>query len=469
MTRKLMTVCAWATFVAAPVLAQTSNDPFDTPIPAEDDVITVDFTEFASLPDIDGQAARAMHLVSEPGGDRVFVDDMHGLLYTVSSDGLVTEYLDLRASTWNLQVEASRGERGLQSFALHPQFNMANAPGHGRFYTWADTQDRSPMPDFRPSDGEDAHDTVLLEWRAVDPGAATYDGAAARELMRFEQPFRNHNGGQLAFNPLASPGTADYGMLYVGSADGGSGGDPFSMAQDLSSGFGKIFRIDPLGSNGRNGEYGIPADNPFASDGDTSTLDEIYAYGLRNPQRFAWDSTNGNMFVSDIGQNIVEEVSRVTSGANLGWNRWEGSFRFISRQEVSLVDTRGETGFVYPTVEYGQLDPLLQSSSAASGLVVYRSSQIPQLADLLIFADNPSGEIFYIQADSLPEGGQDAMRRILLNDNGTAKTLLQLIQERNEAQGKEPAVRADLRFGTTDDGRVFLLNKRDGVIRLLVP
>ena len=175
------------------------------------------------------------------------------------------------------------------------------------------------------------------------------------------------------------------------------------------------------------------------------------------------------MFVSDIGQNIVEEVSPVTAGANLGWNRWEGSYRFISRQEVSLVDPRGEVGLTYPVVEYGQLDPLFQRSSAASGLVVYRSSEIPQLANLLIFADNPSGEIFHVSADDLPEGGQDAMRRILLRTDGGTRTLLQLIRETNEEQGKRLSPRADLRFGTTADGRVFLLNKGDGIVRRLVP
>ncbi len=136
---------------------------------------------------------------------------------------------------------------------------------------------------------------------------------------------------------------------------------------------------------------------------------------------------------------------------------------------MSLTDPRGETGFVYPVVEYGQLDPLLQSSAAASGLVVYRSSEIPALRDLLVFADNPSGEIFYVTADPLPEGGQDAIRRILLEDAGEAKTLLQVIQETNRRQGKDQALRADLRISQIDDGRVFLLNKADGIIRLLVP
>ncbi len=120
----------------------------------------------------------------------------------------------------------------------------------------------------------------------------------------------------------------------------------------------------------------------------------------------------------------------------------------------------------YPVAEWGQRDPLLQSSGAATGLVVYRSAEIPQLANRLIFADMPSGEIFYISADGTSAGTQDVIRRILLNDG---KTMLELIQAKNEAQGKKPATRSDLRLGESADGRVFLLNKQDGVIRVLVP
>ena len=171
---------------------------------------------------------------------------------------------------------------------------------------------------------------MLLEWTAKTPGAATYDGGAPRELIRLRQPFANHNGGAIAFNPTARPGTADFGLLYMGIADGGSGGDPMKLAQNLGSAFGKIFRIDPLGKNGRGGKYGIPAANPFVSTAEA--LPEIFAYGVRNSQRFGWDSRNGAMFMSDIGQNIVEEVSPVTAGANLGWNVWEGSYRFVSQR-----------------------------------------------------------------------------------------------------------------------------------------
>ncbi len=449
----------------APLQPGQTNDPFPAPIPAVQGVIVVNVAEFASLPEIDGVAARMMHLVDEPGSRRLFVNEMRGPLYSVSYDGkTVTTYVDINASNWGVPVQSMGRERGFQSLAFHPQFAEAGTPGYGKFYTYTDTTNMTPAPDFRPLGGMDTHDTVLLEWTAKTHDAATYDGGLPRELFRLRQPFANHNAGHLAFNPNAAPGSPDFGLLYVGVADGGSGGDPLNMAQNLGSAFGKVFRINPLGTDSLNKKYGIPPGNPFVNR--TGALPEIYAYGVRNPQRFSWDPANGNLFLSDIGQNIVEEVSIVKPGANLGWNLWEGSFRFISRAAVSTQNPR-DLEITYPVVEYGQLDPLLQPNSAASGVIVYRGSQIPQIANLVIFTDMPSGEIFHFSADSLPSGGQDAIRRILLRYDGSEKTMLQLIQDKNRAQGKMPATRSDLRLAMGPGNQVLLLNKGDGTIRQL--
>ena len=464
-------IFAAALLAGVSVFAQTPTDPFPAPINATDGVIKVNFVEFATLPDLGGpMPARPMLLVDEPGTRRLFTNDMRGPLYTIPREGkTVAVYLDINDPKWGVNVNSQGNERGFQSFAFHPQFNRPGTPGFGKFYTYTDTANMPPVVDFKPDGGTHTHDAVLLEWTAKDPAAAAYDGGAPRELMRFEHPFGNHNGGQLSFNPLAAPNTAEFGLLYMGIADGGSGGDPLNNAQKPSSAFGKILRIDPLGKNSANGKYGIPKDNPFANDNDPNTLAEIYAVGVRNPQRYAWDSRNGNLFLADIGQNIVEEVSQVTKGANLGWNTWEGSYGFISRQAVRLENPRGDSKMTFPIVEYGQLDPLLQPQSAVTMGVVYRRKEIPQLSNLLIFGDNPSGEVFYVSADKLPNGGQDPIRRILFNDKGQTKTLLQLIQEKNVAQGKPASTRADLRFGEGPNGEIFILNKRDGVIRQIVP
>ena len=475
MTRLVLAVM----LAASPALAQRggppeplapgqSNDPFPAPIAATEGVIRVGVREFATLPEIAGVAARMMNLVNEPGTRRLFVNDMRGPIYSVSYDGkAVTLYLDINDSAWGVSVQSMGRERGFQSFAFHPQFGQPGTPGFGKFYTYTDTSNQTPAADFTTTNPATTHDTVTLEWTAKTPGASTYDGGPPRELFRLRQPFANHNAGHMAFDPLAAPGSPEFGLLYIGVADGGSGGDPLRLSQNLGSAFGKILRIDPLGTTSVNKKYGIPASNPFVKT--SGVLPEIYAYGVRNPQRFAWDSRNRNMFLADIGQNIVEEISLVTSGANLGWNEWEGSFRFIGRQAVSEEKPRSDPKVTYPIVEWGQIDPLLQPNSAASGLVVYRGTQIPQLSNLVIFTDMPSGEIFYVNADKLPSGGQDPIRRVLLNSGGSAKTLLQVIQETNKAQGKTSATRSDLRLSLGPDSQVFLLNKGDGTIRVLTP
>jgi glucose/arabinose dehydrogenase len=457
--------------VAAALPAQPPARPVP-PIDTTTGVKVVNVADFASVPDISGVAARMMILVDEPGTRRLFVNDMRGPLYTVSYDGkTVTPYVDINDSTWGVHVQSQGRERGFQSFAFHPQFGRAGTAGYGKFYTWSDSRNNQATPDFRPGGGTNTHHTVLHEWTAKNAASATYDGGPPRELMRLEQPFSNHNGGMLAFNPLDRAGSEGFGLLYIGAADGGSGGDPLNLAQNLSSVFGKILRIDPLGKNSANGKYGIPASNPFAKAGaPANALGEIYAYGVRNPQRFGWDAKNGRMYVADIGQNIVEEVSPVTAGANLGWNVWEGSFGYRGRGGVDATKPRGDPSMIFPSVEFAHGDPPMQGRAAVTGVHVFRTPSIPALQNTVVFGDNPSGEIFYFDADNVPQGGSDGIHRVLLrNAGGEPKTFLQLVREKNSQQGKQQATRTDLRFGTGPEGKMYLLNKADGTIRVLTP
>lgn len=460
---------ATVTLAATAAAAQTT-----TPLPPIDSttgLATVGIAEFASLPDLNGIAARMMHLQDEPGTRRLFVNDMRGPIYAVSYDGrTVSLYLDTNDSTWGQVVQSQGRERGIQGFAFHPQFAQAGAPGFGKFYTWVDLRDNQRPTDFKPAGGSNTHHTALLEWSAKTPTATTYDGGPPRELFRLEQPFANHNGGMIAFNPLARPGDADYGLLYVGIGDGGSGGDPQNLAQNVASAFGKIFRINPTGRGSANGKYGIPATNPYAGGRNPGALPEIFAIGLRNPQRFAWDPANGTMYVSDIGQNIVEEISTATAGANLGWNAWEGSFRYAGRGGVIVEGPRADSTMVFPVVEYQHADPLFQRQVAVAGLHVVRGDAIPALRNKVLFADNPSGELFWFDADNPPRGGSTGIHRVLFRTpTGETKNLLGLVREKNAAQGKPPATRVDLRFSGGSDGRIFLLNKADGTIRVLMP
>src|SRR5689334_9295549 len=168
-----------ALLLALPAYAQVTSNPFPAPIESSAGVIAVKFAEFATLPDINGEAPRMMHMIDEPGTKRLFVSTMQGPIFTVSADGkTVGEYVNVNAPQWKIGVQAQGSERGLQSIAFHPQFSQRGARGYGKFYTWTDTTDTTPKADFtHPASGH-THDTVLLEWTAKNAAASTYDGDA---------------------------------------------------------------------------------------------------------------------------------------------------------------------------------------------------------------------------------------------------------------------------------------------------
>ena len=173
-TMNLLRALAVTLLIACCALAQTI-DPFPKPIADNGEPLRANLAEFATVPDVGGEAARMMLLVN----------DMRGPLYTVSYDGkTVTPYLDINASNWGVHVQSQGRERGFQSFAIHPQFNQPGTRGYGKFYTYTDSSNMQPKPDFVPAGGMNTHDTVLFEWTAKNPAAATYDGGPPREPGR---------------------------------------------------------------------------------------------------------------------------------------------------------------------------------------------------------------------------------------------------------------------------------------------
>ena len=460
---------------------------------ADAEPLLVNVSEFARLPDFNGSPARLQRLADVPGAGRLVVATLRGMLYAVSYDGTkVSPYLDighdqggavLIPEPATLENPAFRSRPGLGGVAFHPQFATAGTPGFGKFYTLQEVSDTDPPADFTPGrGGGDLWDTVLLEWTARDPSAWTYDGGPPHELMRIEQPYYQHNGGSIDFRSGAGPSAPDYGLLYMGLGDGGGVNDPLGLAQDLGRVYGKLLRIDPLGSNSANGRYGVPTDNPFAEDGREDTLGEIWAYGLRHPDSFGWDASTGKLYVADIGEATAEEINLVSAGDNLGWSAWEGSFRAVRRRGLARRFARAwswGTDLTYPVVGYDRHDPLFLEAGevvAVTGVVVCRDCNVPQLNGKVLFGDLPSGELMYFPADgALAGGGPESIRQLLLvegaGDDGAkraGKKLLTLVQEKRVAQGRAfPGDRVDLRFGTNASGDVFLLNKRDGVIRRL--
>lgn len=225
-----------------------------------------------------------------------------------------------------------------------------------------------------------------------------------------------------------------------------------------------MLRIDPLEASGGGASYTSPSDNPFASDGDPNTLAEIWSYGLRNPHRFSWDAGGaGRMFISDIGQANIEEINLGVLGANHGWSKREGTFLVVHDNEDDVFDLPPDDanfGFTYPVIQYDHDE----GDHAISGGYVIRDG-VSDLDGEYVFGDLRSGRVFHADASSLDGSGQVSFSVLRLIDatDGQEKSLLEMIG------GGIAAPRADLRFGTDDFGRVYLVTKRDGSVRLLVP
>jgi glucose/arabinose dehydrogenase len=223
-----------------------------------------------------------------------------------------------------------------------------------------------------------AGDTRIYEY-ALSGGRA--DEGSQRELLAVDQPYSNHNGGEIVFGPDD--------LLYIGLGDGGSGGDPHGNGQNLGVLLGKILRIDPRPADGR--PYGIPADNPFADR--AGARGEIWSYGLRNPWRFSFDPAGGAMWIGDVGQNQYEEVDAEPAGAggrNYGWNLREGRHEFDGPRPEGAVD---------PVIEYGRED-----GCTVIGGVVYRGRAIPGLRGAYLYSDFCGGWVKAVRT----EGGRPA-------------------------------------------------------------
>jgi glucose/arabinose dehydrogenase len=213
-------------------------------------------------------------------------------------------------------------------------------------------------------------DTRVVEWR-FDHGGVRLD--SRREVLFVDQPFSNHNGGNLVFGPD--------GYLYIGLGDGGSGGDPNGNGQSLSTLLGKMLRISPRPAGSE--PYGIPNDNPFVEH--HGARPEIWAYGLRNPWRYSFDRETADLWIGDVGQNAWEEVDVDPAGSpgglNYGWDLFEGSHLFEGGSEDD--DT------VAPVYEY----PTGDGTCAVTGGYVYRGRDLPQLFGAYVFADFCRGRL----------------------------------------------------------------------------
>jgi glucose/arabinose dehydrogenase len=286
-----------------------------------------------------------VYLTSPAGDARLFIVQKTGIIRVYKNGALLpTPFLNLSG-----QVSTS-GERGLLSMAFHPRY-----ASNGFFYV--DYTDRTG-------------DIRVVRYRVSGSNPDRADPASAMNILTIpHRSFSNHNGGLVMFGPD--------GKLYLGTGDGGGGGDPLHNGQRLSTLLGKLLRIDV--DAGR--PYAIPPDNPFVHR--TGARGEIWAYGLRNPWRFAFDPSTSRLYIADVGQSAWEEVDiqgARAAGLNYGWPRMEGRHCFSPRTNCNMQ------GLTLPQFEYSHTQ-----GCAIIGGFVYRGSRIPTLVGRYVYADLCSG------------------------------------------------------------------------------
>ena len=284
-----------------------------------------------------------LYLTAPAGDPRLFIVEKTGRIRIVRNGVLAAApFLDLSAAV------SGGGEQGLLGLAFDPHYATS-----GRFYV-----------DYTDRNG----DTRISRFR-VGAAADLADPASEEILLTIDQPYSNHNGGQLAFGPD--------GYLYIGMGDGGSGGDPQGHGQNPDDLLGSLLRLDVSAASG----YTSPATNPYAAGGGRA---EVFSIGLRNPWRFSFDRGNGDLYIADVGQNEREEVdvSSATSGGgrglNYGWNRMEGTACYSGRCDRS--------GLTLPVTDYTHAD-----GCSITGGYVYRGAAVPGLTGTYFYADFCNG------------------------------------------------------------------------------
>lgn len=296
--------------------------------------------------------------IKNAGDSRLFIVERAGLIQIVNSDGSrnSTPFLDI-----NSIVSNSGGERGLLGLAFHP-----NYASNGYFYV-----------NYINNSG----DTVISRFSRSTTNPELANSTTELQLLTYDQPFINHNGGDMAFG--------SDGYLYISSGDGGSAGDPGDRAQSLTNLLGKILRIDVDGNS--NGNYGIPADNPFV--GNSAAMDEIWAYGLRNPWKFSFDRSTDELWIADVGQNSIEEINMVPSteaAVNYGWRCYEGNSPF------NTSNCPPNSTLKFPIAQYSHTGNGPFKCSITGGYR-YRGTAQSSLVGLYFFADYCSDEIGYLE------------------------------------------------------------------------
>lgn len=413
------------------------------PIPdrVADSGIEVPIEFFAQMPATDSlpPLAKITKLESEPNSGRTFVHDQRGILYElIGKESKV--FLDLKALRPKL-ISKPGLATGFGSYAFHPEY-----PQNGLLYTSHTEPGGTAPADFAYADSIPVlMQWVLTEWKTETPNKSPYLGNG-RELLRINVVTQIHGMQELTFRPKAQKTDSDYGLLYIGIGDGGSteSGFPFIADHQGSLLWSSILRIDPQGSNSKNGHYGIPEVNPFVKE--PQKAGEVFAYGFRNPNRIFWDE-RGRMFATDIGHHHIEELNQVEARAFYGWPQREGTFVINPYGNMGEIFTLPENDQVlnarYPLIQldHDEMNAIIGGYFVKSGL----------LKGKWIFGDVPSGKLFFADLD---ESNSPEVKRWHVSLNGLRLDLRELC-----GNG-----RVDLKFGQDATGQLYLMTKADGKI-----
>ena len=425
--------------------------------PVQPSRLVVELEDYAQLPLLPGRTAYKGITLLRPDPREagvLFVDELMGLLYRVK-ERQPAVFLDVRGIFPDFMCDPGVAS-GLGSFALHPDFRH-----NGIFYTThSELRHGQPVvnagdiPADVPPYETPPLDYVLTEWRLADPAATTFAGTH-REVLRFAAPTTGHGAQEIAFAPVTDRHDPDYGKLYLGLGDGGSINlKRHDMAGHPRTFLGAILRIDPAGTNGPNGRYGIPADNPFAASPDPAIRREIWAYGFRNAHRLSWDYNHGRRMIAvDIGESNLEEVNLVERGGAYGWGvgHLEGTAHLDAKVDPKVVRpaTAEELApYIAPFAQYDHHD-----GSSITGGYVYHGP-LAVLRGKYVFGDMVSGRLFFLDLDA---GTADhTIRELSIVRAGAVTSVKALAQ----------VDRAHLRIGYDDrTGDLFVLTKGDGRIR----
>lgn len=328
------------------------------------------------------------------GSGRLFIVEKRGRILVSKDNQLMpAPFLDIVG-----KVDSLNSEQGLLGLAFHPDYAHTGLI----FVNYTDLNGNTVIARFHVS--------------ADDPNRV--DPASEVDLLHVDQPYANHNGGGLAFGPD--------GFLYIGLGDGGLGGDPLGNGQNLHTLLGKMLRIDV----DHGDPYAIPADNPFAQGGG---LPEIWAYGLRNPWRFSFDSQTGGLYIADVGQDAWEELDVLPAGTpggiNFGWSYYEGNHPYKDQPPANA-------SFTFPVAEYSHTD-----GCSVTGGYVYRGATLPEWQGIYFFGDYCTGTLWGM----LKDGQGNWQVRNLFSTSKQITT-----------------------FGADQAGEIYLADYRSGTLLMLV-